>query len=436
LTRLSRLRSRLFGIDGSPGLWFWGDFLLPLSLLAMLTNWPKVLSSIFLIVWLLGTLICSWSQGFGSAPLVLGLLVLFGLNGLVFGEPTRPVPLSGYIFMIASASCFAWRFRLWRPPFALWFGLALSLDLVCIASFLRFLRLLGPSNLPVALLSSLRFDSFIGELFQITGFGVNNTAFALVVAMLCCLGLATLRIANIVKIFFGFSGLFYYFLILLTQSRAGVIMPFLALAFSWFTWFLARRKAWLLASRSRVAALLLLVAFAFLPVISWFQQLLAYGAHAGNALADLDRLRLIHCYLSTWASSWKTIVFGFGYGNAVAIGCGLEEFRDAGSFHHAHNAFVHILAENGLLLFLALALVVAIGFLVWLRLCSLSQWSYFLGERIELPIMLALFYVVILSSFVEFSYIGRRPLQFVVSLVLVFPCVWWSSCCGDRRLKE
>lgn len=409
----------------------WLDALLPLALLAILIPFGSILGPLLLILWVLLNLIAAWAVGFGLAPILIGLLVLFGVHGLVFGEATRPTALSSYLFIAASACSVFWRLRLNVPGLALWLSVILALDLVSFASFYKYLSLAEPGFRFSDLAVGFNFERFRGALFRLKSLGVNDTGFVLAMSVLLCFGSAGFRRIKLVRAGFACSALWFLFLIPFTQSRMAGVIPWASLLIAWLLWLIARFgfphivvRFWLPASLGLISAL-------GVSLYRWLNYLFLHAQPGQDSMADLNRIRLIACYLRLSFSSFESALLGIGYGNAVPLGCGLAVYRGEGgrSFNHVHNAFVQALVENGVLAALAACAVILCALLSWLHLCRSIEWSSFWLQDSLLPVGFAMLIGFLLYSLVELSFMRRIPLQFLFGVLLALPF-------GLRRIRR
>ena len=134
---------------------------------------------------------------------------------------------------------------------------------------------------------------------------------------------------------------------LLTQSRASMVVPLLAIGID-----LAISRRWTLKQLLLTAALCLsLISGA---VYNWyFHTGSTYNLATDYRLGELNRVETIRCWLETTASSNRGILLGLGHGKPARHECGperipsLRKMEKSQGLQHAHNFYAQIFAESG-----------------------------------------------------------------------------------------
>jgi O-antigen ligase len=144
--------------------------------------------------------------------------------------------------------------------------------------------------------------------------------------------------------------------VILTQSRAALAVPILAIAID----ILVSRR-WTM--RQCLIIGMLCTALSSGAIYSWyFNQEPNKISSAENRLSDINRFNTIECWFQSTTQSKRGFLLGLGYGKPAQEHCGpkeipnLRKMEKGKGLQHAHNFYAQIFAETGLS-----GLLVAVG---------------------------------------------------------------------------
>lgn len=131
--------------------------------------------------------------------------------------------------------------------------------------------------------------------------------------------------------------------ILLSQSRAALAVPMIAIAADQITWIRSNRKNTFLAASIGI----LLSATA---IRAWYGN----SKTGGNALADVNRLETVRCWVDVTLKTRGAPMLGLGFRKTAQQFCGpdripsLRAMSKTTGLGHAHNLYVQIFGETGI----------------------------------------------------------------------------------------
>lgn len=197
--------------------------------------------------------------------------------------------------------------------------------------------------IPLLALSLAAGDKLIQLNSSFTGFNINRVGFlaGLTVIFSYCL---TLQSNNQARRGFGALLLLGGVLeAILTQSRAAIAVPLIAIAVDQ-----SSRINW---TKQRAAVTILGIALVGLTTIHiWYG-----GTSSGisNKVADENRITTLRCWIASTGANSKSLLLGQGYGKAVQQKCGPNQLSQLINrekpLAHAHNFYIQLLGETGLM---------------------------------------------------------------------------------------
>ncbi len=129
---------------------------------------------------------------------------------------------------------------------------------------------------------------------------------------------------------------------LLTQSRAAIAVPVIAIAAD-----LSRHINW--TQKKAALAVAAITAASLLTFYSWYSG----APEESAAIADENRIETIRCWISNTTKTSSNFFFGQGYGKAPSKKCGPSldaslKGRDT-PLAHAHNLYIQLFGETGIM---------------------------------------------------------------------------------------
>ena len=273
--------------------------------------------------------------------LVLSGVLLVCLSTLIGQTSVSSSPVDLIVFLLAFAAGIGrarchWRVSLW----------ALSLiGLVALCAF-HWKRDLN-DNLAV-LVEWMPRSPLLESVGRIASIAINRSAYILGLVVLCCWSLFRYGSRGIWRVLAAVLMSLAYGLAVLTGSRAGAWLPVLVIVLVEAFWRLR------LSMQARVVpiAVAILASSALLCVLIYFPgSPLAYRNRS-----DAGRAEVAHCFLAKSVQSSSVFLFGYG-GDAVSLACKGETRNPRiipSGLTHAHNVFLQVLADNGLICLLGL----------------------------------------------------------------------------------
>jgi|LauGreDrversion4_2_1035121.scaffolds.fasta_scaffold30423_4 O-antigen ligase len=256
------------------------------------------------------------------------LITLTLLNaGLIIGDrDLKPGGASDYLIIVLS---FAAGFQ--RPR----------------SDWMRSLAWIGSCAVPLLIGCLSAGDNLIQlNTSSFTGFNINRIGFlaALLTTVNYSLfqGARSLRLKSIYTALLAASITAAF----LTESRAAIAAPAIAIAID-------------LASRIRLAKTGKIIAFlaAISLMITSFHQWYSSPEGRGILAADTNRITTIECWLQSTTRNTQTTLLGLGYDQSAIRSCGPGQIQGLKGrttpLTHAHNVYVQLFAETGLVGLLA-----------------------------------------------------------------------------------
>jgi len=392
----------------------WLDALIPLSLLgfAWERNADPTVSVWILALWCGLKLVTRLSK----TPLygVLIGVLLVSLSAL-FHPLTRSAPTDLILVLLACAAGLQQTSRQWRVAF--WCLLALVL--VCLP-FVEWGRDNG--NLALIPFAPLR-DWLPQEAVRIQRITINRSAYLFGLFSLIGYSLWRFERRLLWRWFAALLGGLSFGLAFATGSRAALGYPILALVLTELAW---RYRIVVMRFARSLAAALLVGGLCFNALLYWPSSPIAKVDPSDQGRAEVAR-----CFIAESARSWQDLLGGRGY-DRVSDRCAEEVFLPGYTrgIPHAHNAFLQVLADQGLITFLLMLSGLWIAFVRLLsRLGCADPALSFVGVSCLL-FMLA-------AALVESTLLKTVLQQVVSGYLLAIP--WWvpsppgSSDVSDRE---
>ena len=273
-------------------------------------------------------------------------LVLFGVllvcvSTLIGQTAVSSSPTDLIVVLLAFAvglgrARFQWRISLW------------SLSLLGVLALVVFHWKQDVNDNLVVFAQWLPHSSLFESVGRIAGIAINRSAYLLGLSVLACWSILRYGSLGMRRLVAAGLLILAYALALLTGSRAGAGMPLLVLAVLEVSWWL---RAWLRTRVALMSASVLLVSTLLCVLIYLPGSPLAYRNRS-----DAGRAEVAHCFLAKTVQSPSALLFGYG-GDAVSLAC-KGETRNTRiiptGLTHAHNVFLQVLADHGLICLLGL----------------------------------------------------------------------------------
>ena len=151
------------------------------------------------------------------------------------------------------------------------------------------------------------------------------------------------------------SGVLSFVMALATGSRSAFAYPLLGVLLTEVVWWY--RDVVMLHERSFATALLV-GGLCFNVLLYWPSGLIAKGDPS-----DVGRAEVARCFIAESARSWQEFLCGQGY-DRVSDRCVKKVFlpNPPRGIPHAHNAFLQVLADHGVVAFLLMVWALWLGF--------------------------------------------------------------------------
>ena len=312
------------------------DLLLPLSLLTFLAEPGRdPLSMIALLSFWLAVKLLSSAQGNSLYLVLLGVLLVC-VSTLIGQASVSSSPTDLIVFLLAFAAGLGRARRHWRV--SLW-----ALALVGVVAMVLFRWKHGVNDNLAVLVEWLPRSSLLEGVGRIAEIAINRSAYILGLVFLSCWSLFRYGSRGFLRVVAAALLFLAYALAVLTGSRAGAGLPILVLVLIEFFW---RLRFCIQARVVPITIAILSSSALFCALIYLPGSPLAY-----RNLSDAGRAEVAHCFLSKSVQSPSTFLFGHG-GDVVNLAC-KNETRNPhiipSGLTHAHNVFLQILADNGLI---------------------------------------------------------------------------------------
>ncbi len=217
----------------------------------------------------------------------------------------------------------------------------------------------------------------------------------------------------------GIGGVISFALAFATGSRAAFAIPIFAVIFAECCW---RWRVRVVRSSGQLAGAVLAIAMTLSLLLYLPMSPLAYRNTSDAARADVAQ-----CFVKQSLGRWPEVVIGGAFDRRSDLCFDITEknpkFRDFKGIPHAHNAFLQVLGDQGLIAFLLMTLLF---WLVLRRLFEALEWD-------DLGIAwtgLACVFFILFSGLVESTLI-KTSLQQVVTGYLLSTA--WMSPSGDEK---
>ena len=369
----------------------WLDLLLPLSLLGL--AWQRSGDPAGMI-WILA-LWCGFKL-LGNVPGQPAYAVLLGVLAVSVGAVIHPLSVAAPTDLILVLLAFAAGLRQspaqW--PLALWMVLG---TVVVSLPFVEFDRLNG--NLDVIPWSVLR-DRLPQEALRIQKITINRSGYLYGLLALVGYGLSRWEMRVWWSRGAALIAALSFVLAFGTGSRAALLFPILAVVGAELCW---QRRQWVARHGRALAAAVLSLSLVF--------NLLLYAPSSPLANlnpSDAGRARVAQCFVLRALRAGPDLLTGQGY-DRVSDHCASKVFlpeRTTG-IPHAHNLFLQVLADHGLVSLVLLLIALGLTFQRLFQGLAGDQ-----GPLCRLALACALF--ILMSSLVE-STLLKTSLQQVIS---------------------
>ena len=324
----------------------WLDALIPLSLLgfAFERNADPTITVWILALWCGLKLVTRLSK----TPLygVLIGVLLVSLSAL-FHPLTVSAPTDLVLVLLACAAGLQQTPRQWR--FAFWCLLAIAL--VCLP-FLEWTRFNG--NLDLIPFAPLR-EWLPQEAIRIQKITISRSAYLFGLFSLIGYALARFESRPGPRRLAAVLGALGFVLAFVSGSRAAFAYPILAVLFTEGFW---RSRSFVVRHARALAASLLVGAFCFNLLLYW-----PSGPIAKGDPSDVGRAEVAQCFVAESVRSWQDFFGGRGY-DRVSHHCAQRVFLPNSNkgIAHSHNAFLQVLADQGVVAVLLMVLALWVGF--------------------------------------------------------------------------
>ena len=378
----------------------WLDVLIPFSLVgfAFERNADPTVTVWILALWCGLKLVTRLAK----TPLygVLIGVLLVSLSAL-FHPLTISAPTDLVLVLLACAAGLQQTPRQWRIAF--WF--LLLIILVCLP-FVEWDRLNG--NLELIPFAQLR-DWLPQEALRIQRITINRSAYLFGLLSLIGYSLARFEPRSDLRRLAAVLASLCFVLAFASGSRAAFGYPILAVLFTEAFW----RCRLVVACHARaLAASLLLSALCFNVLLYW-----PSGSFTRGDPSDVGRAEIAQCFFVEATRSWQGLLAGRGY-DRVSDRCANKVFLPGkeDGIPHAHNAFLQVLADQGVVAFLLMVWALWLGFT---RLfSSLGRAAPFLSF-----VGLSCWLFMLAAALVESTLLKTVLQQVVTGYLLAIP--WW-----------
>ena len=324
----------------------WLDLLLPLSLLGLV--WERSGNPAGMI-WILaiwcGLKFLRWLPAQPLYGVLVGVLVV-SLSAVV--HPISGSPPSDFILvLLAFAAGLQQSKDQWRG--GLWLVLATVLVALFFVEFDRY-----NGNLDAIPWSVVR-DALPQEAVRIQKITINRSGYLFGLFALVGYGTSRAEVRPWLSRLAAVMGVLSFVLALGAASRAAVLFPIAALIVTELCW---RNRQWVARRSKSLAAMVLILAVLFNLALYWPGSPLV-----AEEASDVGRAQVAQCFVSRSLRSLPEFLLGQGY-DRVSDHCASRVFlpgRTEG-IPHAHNVFLHVLADQGLMALVIMLIALGLVF--------------------------------------------------------------------------
>ena len=324
----------------------WLDALIPFSLLgfAFERNADPTVTVWLLVLWC-GLKLVTRLPKTPLYGVLIGVL-LVSLSAL-FHPLTVSAPTDLVLVLLACAAGLQQTPRQWRIAF--WCLLAIVL--VCLP-FLEWDRFNG--NLELIPWAQLR-DWLPEEAIRIQRITISRSAYLFGLFSLIGYSLWRFERRSLLRWMAAISGVLSFVMALATGSRAAFAYPLLAVLLTEVVW---RYRDVVVRHARSFATALLVGGLCFNVLLYW-----PSGPIAKGDPSDVGRAEVARCFIAESARSWQEFWGGQGY-DRVSDRCVKKVFlpNPPRGIPHAHNAFLQVLADQGVVAFLLMVWGLWLGF--------------------------------------------------------------------------
>ena len=389
----------------------WLDALIPLSLLgfAFERNADPTVTVWLLALWcglkLLTRLPKTPLYGVLIGVLLVSLSALF--HPLTVSAPTDLV-----LVLLACAAGLQQTPRQWRIAF--WCLLAIVL--VCLP-FLEWGRFNG--NLDLIPFAQLR-DWLPPEAIRIQRITISRSAYLFGLFSLIGYSLWRFERRTLLRWLAAALGALSFVLAFATGSRAAFGYPLLAVLLTEVVW---RQRDVVMRHARSFAAALLVGGLCFNVLLYW-----PSGPIAKGDASDVGRAEIARCFIAESARSWQSFLGGQGY-DRVSDRCVKQVFLPdpPRGIPHAHNAFLQVLADQGVVAFLLMIWALWMGFTrLFSSLSRAAPALSFVG--------LSCWLFMLAAALVESTLMKTVLQQVMTGYLLAIP--WWMASASSSSVSS
>ena len=389
----------------------WLDALIPLSLLgfAFERNADPTVTVWLLALWcglkLLTRLPKTPLYGVLIGVLLVSLSALF--HPLTVSAPTDLV-----LVLLACAAGLQQTPRQWRIAF--WCLLAIVL--VCLP-FLEWGRFNG--NLDLIPFAQLR-DWLPPEAIRIQRITISRSAYLFGLFSLIGYSLWRFERRILLRWLAAALGTLSFVLAFATGSRAAFGYPLLAVLLTEVVW---RQRDVVMRHARSFAAALLVGGLCFNVLLYW-----PSGPIAKGDASDVGRAEIARCFIAESARSWQSFLGGQGY-DRVSDRCVKQVFLPDSprGIPHAHNAFLQVLADQGVVAFLLMIWALWMGFTrLFSSLSRAAPALSFVG--------LSCWLFMLAAALVESTLMKTVLQQVMTGYLLAIP--WWMASASSSSVSS
>ena len=389
----------------------WLDALIPFSLLgfAFERNADPTVTVWLLVLWC-GLKLVTRLPKTPLYGVLIGVL-LVSLSAL-FHPLTVSAPTDLVLVLLACAAGLQQTPRQWRIAF--WCLLAIVL--VCLP-FLEWGRFNG--NLDLIPFAQLR-DWLPPEAIRIQRITISRSAYLFGLFSLIGYSLWRFERRILLRWLAAALGALSFVLAFATGSRAAFGYPLLAVLLTEVVW---RQRDVVMRHARSFAAALLVGGLCFNVLLYW-----PSGPIAKGDASDVGRAEIARCFIAESARSWHEFLGGQGY-DRVSDRCVKQVFLPdpPRGIPHAHNAFLQVLADQGVVAFLLMVWALWLGFTrLFSSLSRAAPVLSFVG--------LSCWLFMLAAALVESTLMKTVLQQVMTGYLLAIP--WWMASASSSSVSS